>query len=395
MNRLREFFRLVALGLQSCRHRPRHGILVAAGLSIASLALLAVLIVPAGLSRIAGQTGREDIAVILASPHWDETDGAIDPELARRIGALPGVAHDASNGPRIAPQYVMHTKVRRHDGAMATVLVRGVTPAIWDVVDDSVRIARGQRIAAGVNELMPGAAAARQYLYAQTGSQINLALSTWRVSGEFNAGGGLWESEFWSDRDALQAAGNAQGQITTIWVRLTSPAAFAAFSDALRADPRLRHFPVLTQHDFYARRVALLALFVQMVASVIALVLGLEAILASHNAIGLSLRARRRELAVLRALGFRTGTLFAALLAEIALIAFACSAIAIGIGIVVLDGRGIDSSTFDTSIHFTTALTPHVAASVLCYALLLALASAAIPAWRALRSSLVPTLAGE
>ena len=395
MNQLREFFRLVALGLQSWRHRPRHGILVAAGLSIASLTLLAVLVVPAGLSRLAGQTGREDIAVILASPHWDETDGAIDPEWARRIGALPGVSLDESNAPQIAPQYVMHTRMRRHDGTMATVLIRGVTPAIWDVVGDSVHIARGQRMAAGINELMAGAAAARQYLYAQTGAQINLALSTWRVSGEFNAGGGLWESEFWGDRDALQAASNAPGQITTIWVRLTSPAAFAVFSDALRADPRLRHFPVLTQRDFYARRVALLALFVHMVASLIAIILGLEAILASHNAIGLSLRARRRELAVLRALGFRAGTLFAALLAEVALIALACSAVAIGIGIAVLDGRGIDSSTFDTAIHFATALTPHVAVSVLCYALLLALASAVIPAWRALRVTLVPTLAGE
>ncbi len=359
------------------------------------MTLLSVLTIPAGLERIAAQSGRDDVVVVLASSRGDETDGNITPELVARIGTLPGLARRADGSPMIAPQFVVHAKLPRHHGEQTTAIVRGVTPAIWDVVGDRLHMSAGSHFDSGINALVSGEIAARQYVYAGFGAEISLRRSNWHVSGEFSAEGGLWESELWGDIGALQAAYNAQGRFTTIWVRLSSAKTYPVFAEAMQADPALRGFPHMMQQDFYAQHVAFLATFVRVAAGIIAIVLGLMAILASNNAVGLALRARRRELAVLRATGFGNIALFSALLIETLLVATMCAGIAVATGLAVLDARGIDSSTANTAMHFTAAVTPGVMLSTLTYALLLGLLSALFPAWRTLHAPLVSALARE
>ena len=392
---LRQTSGVLRLGLRSSLARPRHLLLIVSGLLIASLTLLSVLTIPAGLERIAAQSGLDDVVVVLASSRGDETDGVITPELVARIGTLPGVARRAEGSPIIAPQFVIHAKLPRRRDGQATAIVRGVTPGIWDVVGERLRMSAGSHFEPGVNSLVSGEIAARQYVYASSGSQISLHRSDWHVSGEFSAEGSLWESELWGDLGALQAAYNAQGRSTTVWVRLLSPSAFEAFAQGMRADPALRGFPHMMQQDFYAQHVAFLATFVRVAAGIIAIVLGLMAILASNNAVGLALRARRRELAVLRATGFGNAALFSALLIETLLVAAVCAGIAAATGLALLDARGIDSSTANTAMHFTAAVTPGVMLSTLAYALLLGLLSAWFPAWQSLHAPLVTALARE
>ncbi|MBZ0221887.1 MAG: ABC transporter permease [Dokdonella sp.] len=395
MSRPHELLRAIALSLRLGFARPRHHLLTIAGLLIASLTLMAVLMIPAGLSRIASSTGRADVAVILASPRGDESEGNIAPERVQRIGALPGVARAADGAPLLAEQFVAHVKLPRRDGMPATAIVRGSDAKIWSVVGDEAHIDKGKAFGSAVNEMVAGSVAARRYLYAQAGSPITMTRSIWQVSGEFSAHGNLWESEFWADLDALRAIYNAQGQTTAIWLRLDGSDGYARLTEAMQADPQLRGLQLMRQADFYARRVGFVTLFARTAAWVIALLLGLQAVLVSHNAVGLSLRARRRELAVLRAVGFERGALLAALLIETLLLAALCAAIALVLGYFFLDGRGIDSSTLDASIHFTTAITGEVLISTLAYALMIGLASALIPAWSALRAPLAPALAGE
>lgn len=395
MMALRELFHVFSVGLESSLHRPRHLVLIAAGLLIASSALLLALTIPAGLSRIAARTGRADVAVVLASARRDESEGSVAPELVGRIGTLPGVAHDMNGSPLVSAQFVAHAKLPRRDGMPSTILIRGVTPDIWLVVGNSAQITTGKPIVAGINELLSGSNAALEYVYARSGASITLNRSIWRVSGEFDSGGSLWDSEFWADLDALQAAYNSPGRISTLWVRLATPGDFDRFTQGMRSDPRLRGLTVMTQRDFYASRVALLMLFVNLVAWIITIVLGLQAALAGYNAISLSLRARRRELALLRAVGFGRMVLFASLLFEVLLIAAACSCVVVALGLTLLNGYGIDSSTADASIHFTAAVTPGVALSILVYTVTLASAAALFPALTTLRAPLILTLGGE
>lgn len=399
MTRLGECLAALRFGLASAMARPRHALLAAAGLLVAAVTLLIILTIPVGIERVAMRTGSSGVAVVLANRSgWDETEGNIAPELVARIGVLPQVARNAEGVPLVAPQFAVTHRLKRRDGSERTVLVRGVTPNVWDVAGDGARIVKGSRIAPALQQVVSGLQAADQYLYADTGAELRLGRgvsSQWEVVGEFSAGGGLWESELWADIDALRAMFNVPGQSTSVWVRLASPAAFDEFVDAMQADPRLRGLQVFRQQGFYAGRVAFLKRFVEVAAFVVALVLGLMAVLACSNAVGLALRARRRELAVLRAIGFGSNRLFVALIVEMLVLAGACAAVAMAIGVWLVHAQSVDSSTQTASIRFTLAVTPTVMGLTLGYTLLLGLAGTLIPAWRIVRSPLTLALARE
>lgn len=392
---LRQIRAALGIGLQTALHQPRHALLIMAGLLIAGCTLLVVLTIPAGLRQVAAGTGRADVAVVLANARLDESSGNIQPALVRRIGSLPGVARLADGTPLLAPQFVVHAHLARYDDNPGTTLLRGVAPQTFAVVDGSVSIIDGKPPQSGLPQLVAGRIAEDVLLYASTGADLVFRLFTWHVTGVFDANGSLWAGELWVDLETLRAAYNAQGQTTTVWVRLTSPAALDQFTAAMNADPQLQGLTVIRQPAFYASRVSFLSVFINMAALVIAVVLGTGAALAAGNAVGLALRARRRQLAVLRATGFGNAQLAVALVLEVLLLAALCASIAIGIGMLLVDARSIDSATGTTSIRFALAVSPQVMLLTLLYTLLLGLLGALIPTLRTVHAPLVRALARE
>lgn len=397
-NAIRQSVAVVMVSMDSVRARPRHALLVAAGLLIASFTLLVILTIPAGLQQLVGRTGSDYIGVVLADAGFDETNGNITPELVDRIAALPGIAKNAEGLPKIAPQLVVTTKLQRKDGGTGTLLVRGVPPSIWEVVGPAARLIEGAPIQPGTMEVISGVRLPGAYPFTQSGSALRFiqgSMIPWQVSGEFQANGGLWESELWADLENLRGEYNAEGQSTTVWVRLESGQAFEAFSAGMQADPRLRGFHVVHQETLYQMRVAFLAQFAQVGAITVAIILGMMAVLAGNSTIGLMLRARQRELATLRAIGFSQESLFIAILVEVLLLASACALCAVLTAQLVLPTHEIQSTSGALSVGFKMAITPQAVGLTLIYTLLLGVAAALTPAWRTLTAPLVASLAKE
>jgi putative ABC transport system permease protein len=326
---LREIAASLATGFTTALARPRHALLIAFGFIIAGITLAVLLTLPAGLERLAGNTGLPDVVVVLAGNSSQESGASFKPELAALVGSLPGVAHDGQGRPLVAPQLVMDTRLRRTDGTTATVLVRGVTPVFWDVVGHAFSMRSGRLFAAGKDELIAGVAAARGFVALDTDATAPIHKTPWHVSGEFVAGGGFWESELWTGMAALQSAYHAQGNLTCLWVKLTSPAALKAFKQALHDNPQTQGLHAVRQRDYYADQTSFLKYFITAATKAIAVALGLGAILAIINALGMALDARRREIAIQRAVGFRRSALATALLLEVLLIGAACAGVAL------------------------------------------------------------------
>lgn len=395
MRILREIATSLATGVATALARPRHILLIAFGFIAAGITLAVLLTLPAGLRRLAGNTGSPDVAVVLSGNSLNESGGVFKPELAALVGSLPGIAHDAQGQPLVAPQFVANARLRRIDGTTATVLIRGVTPAFWDIVGHTTSMASGQRFAAGKDELIAGVAVARGFVALDTGATTSINRNPWHVTGEFAAGGGFWESELWTDMAALQSAYHAQGAITCLWVKLTSPAAFGAFKQALRDDPQTQGLHAILQRDYYTRQTSFLKYLITAAAEVIAVALGLGAILAIVNALGMALAARRRELAIQRAVGFRRSALAAALLVEVLVIGAACAAIAVLVAWVVVNGHEVGSSTGGSAIEFRMHVGVGVIGWTFVYVLILGVLSAPWPIARAVRAPLTKTLQDE
>lgn len=392
MSAYREFGGVVWLGLASHCARPRHLALIAAGFLIGGFVLIFLLVVAAGFERLGAETGADDVAIVFAASARNESDSALKPEAAALVGDVPGVAHDSVGLPLIAPQFIASTKLRRTNGELATVLVRGITPATWTLI--GTRIAHNGTHSQRSNELIAGAAASLNFVGLDPGASAKVRNTVWHVADRFESGG-LWDSELWADIASLQASFNAPAALSVLWVKLDSPAAFATFEAALGADKRLRDLRTELQRSYYDRQVHFVSRFVRIAAAGIAAALGMGAALAIANALTLALVARRRELAILRALGYSRGTLALALVFEVWLTGLLATLLAIAVMCFALDGVSIGSSTGSQAVSFTLVVTPETTAWACAYALLLGTISAAWPAWQAVRAPLLIALRGE
>lgn len=396
MRWLQEIRACLLQGLLATLARPRNTLLTIAGFLIAAGTLLALLTIPAGLERLAGHTGLPDVAVVLSGNYASEASGGMTTaEQLALLGNLPGVAHDPDGQALVAPQFVVSVKLRKPDGTQSDVMIRGVTPAFWQVVGNSVQLKQGRMFKTGMHEIIAGVGAAHDFVSLGTGAHTMIRKTPWQVTGTFSAGGGLWESELWTSIGALQDAWNAPGSASAVWVKLTSLAAFRQFNAALGSNAGLKGMHAQLQPDYYRWQVGFIYRYATIAALGISVVLGLGAILAIANALGMALAARRRETAILRAVGFRRSALAVALLLEVVVVGLACAGIAIGLGWLFLDGRGVASATFFQSINFSLTVGATVAVLTVAYTLVLGIIAAAWPVARAVRAPLTRALQDE
>src|SRR6185295_8596105 len=111
-------------------------------------------------------------------------------------------------------------------------------------------IVEGRRFEWGKNEIIVGAGAAKEFAV-NVGHGMKVGRYDWPVVGVFTAGGGIAESEIWTDATVLQAAYNRGDSFQSLYARLQSPGAFKQFKDALTTNPQL-NVQVLRQSEYYA-----------------------------------------------------------------------------------------------------------------------------------------------
>ena len=377
--------------------RPRYLLLVAAGYLVAGITLLVLLTLPAGLRRLAAQTGGDDLAVVLPRAALvDEGAQNISPEQVALISTLPGIAHDDDGHAMVAPQFVAYVKTRRKDGLPGSLLIRGVTPEFFRVVGDRFRTISGKLPREGHEELMAGIGAANAFVALDLGASAKIKRGiVWQVCGTFSAGSGFWETELWTRADVLRAAYGNSNDVTTMWVRLSSPGEYGLLVKALQSDPRLNGLSIHRQRDFYAAQSGFLEHFAYLSILIVSAALGSGAILASANSLAVALRGRQRELAVMRAIGFRGTDLTLALMVETWLVGLLSATLVIALGAMFWNGHAIDSATFGRAVHFEVVLDWKVALLTLAYVLALGTLAAILPIRKVITAPLVEALRDE
>ena len=104
----------------------------------------------------------------------------------------------------------------------------------------NIEMVEGRRFEPGKNEVIVGAGAARAFAGLDVGKQIKIGQNAWEVVGIFTAGGGIAESEIWTDAAVLQPAYNRGDGFQSVYAQAHLAAAFQAFKDALTTNPQLK-----------------------------------------------------------------------------------------------------------------------------------------------------------
>ncbi|MFA5123228.1 ABC transporter permease [Zavarzinia sp.] len=365
----------------------RKGSAIAAAVGIAGVVavLVGVLSIAEGFRQVMRATGADDVALVLRSGADGEMSSGLAREDTRVIADGPGLARD-ENGALASPElFVIINLPKRSTGTDANVPMRGVGPAAY-AVRGNFKLVEGRRFEPGRNEVIAGVGAAHEFTGLEVGQTIRLGTYEWKVVGVFSAGGGAAESELWTDAAVLQPAYHRGDTFQTVYAKLSSPAKFPEFKDALTSDPRL-NVKVVRQTDFFAEQSTVIVAFIRGLGVFIALLMALGALFGALNTMYGAVSARVREIATLRALGFGASAVIVSVLLESLVIALAGGAVGGTLAYVIFDGfraATINWQTF-SQIAFAFRVTPHLLFSAIIWAAVIGLLGGLFPAIRAAR----------
>ncbi|MFC1851505.1 ABC transporter permease [candidate division CSSED10-310 bacterium] len=356
---------------------------------------IAVLAMAQGFQKTLVASGSPDNAIILRGGANSEMESSITLEQVKIIGDGPGIKQGPNEQPLMSAEVVVIAALPlRSSGTDANVQIRGVSEYALQV-RNSVKIKAGRFFRPGVAELVVGRHAQKQYQGFDLGNTILFGGQEWQVVGIMDAGGSAFDSEAWCDAKVLnQAYKRPENIFQSVTVRLVSAKNLQEFSDSLTTDPRLT-VSVKREIEYYEHQSEMITTLIRVLGFLVASIMGLGAIFGALNTMYSSISARVREIATLRAIGFREGSVVLSFLFESLLISLLGGILGT---IIILPIHGYTASTMNwqtfSHLAFAFTITPAIILQALFFALLMGFIGGLFPAVRAARLPIVNALRG-
>lgn len=374
---------LAWLNLRSLPRRPGTAAVAMSGIAALTGVFAGVLSMASGFEKTMEGSGQEDVALVLRSGSTAELNSSFSGEQADVIRYAPGIARDAEGEPEVSSElFWIVNAVGKSSGTEANVALRGIQPPGY-ALRNGYRLAEGREFTPGRFELIVGRGARNQFLGLEPGQTIRFGKTEWLVTGVFEAGGSVFESELWCDVSVLQSAYQLGSGFQVVRARVEGPDGRSRLEEALAGDQRLA-VDVWSEKQFYSEQAENIIVLIRWIGIPISALMAIGAVFAALNAMYASIAARARELATLRALGFGSFPTALATLMESVALAFLGGVL--GCAIAWLALNGFQASTLAASfsqVVFNFAVTPDLLAQGVAAALVVGLLGGIFPAIRA------------
>ncbi|MEO8198888.1 MAG: FtsX-like permease family protein [Gemmatimonadota bacterium] len=378
---------------RSVLQRPVSTLFTALGIGLVVAVFIGMLALANGFRAALTKTGSSANVLVLRRGADSELSSGIDRASASILSASPHVAAGSDGRAMLSPEvYVVIPLTRLGDdsGAVANVVVRGITDAAW-TVRKNVQVIEGQRPVSGRAEICIGKTIAPRFPHTAVGDKLRFGGRDWNVVCHFSAGGSAFESEIWGENEQFMPV--FRGDVfQSVTFRLKDPAAFNEAKRALEADQRLT-VDVHRESDFYVEQSAALGGLLQVLAIAITTIMAVGAVFGAVNTMYAAVASRTPEIAVLLTLGFHPRSVMASFVAESALIAFMGGIIG---AILALPINGLVTSTTNwasfSEIAFSFRVTPGLLLAGLTFAVVMGIVGGFFPARRAAKMPVVQAL---
>jgi putative ABC transport system permease protein len=361
------------------------------GIGGVAMVLVSVLSIVHGFQSTLARAGDPSRAIVLRSGSQDEISSALSRDAVRIIQEAPGVEQGASGALAAAELVEMVTLPRASTSTAANVTIRGLEPGGFGVRD--VRIVEGRQFVPGRREIIVGRAAQGQFAGLDVGRKVAWDTDAWLVTGVFDTGATLAESEIWCDVSVLQSAFRKEGMVSAVRVRLISPDAFVVFRDWVVRNPRL-NVAILRESDYYVQQSTATTQLISTVGVGIVGLMALGAVFCALNTMYSAVSARVREMATLRALGFGGGAVALSVLFESALLALIGGSIGALTAWGLFDGYQTSTLNWQSfsQVVFAFSVTPRLVGAGLLWSISIGVLGGILPAIRAARLPIAPGL---
>ena len=375
----------IVYNLRSLRARWVSAIVAVLGIAGTVGVFLAVIGLARGFHATLVSSGSPGNALVRRAGSSSEMDGSVPLEQVHVLQDKPAIAREGGQ-PLVSPEAVVIAPFPLvTTGTDANVQIRGVTPEVLKV-RQNVRIVQGRFFQPGLTELVIGRNVASTYEGLSLGKTVKFGGGTWTVVGVFDAGGSAFDSEIWCDVRVLnQTYQRPDNLYQSVTVTLTSPAALDQLKDSITADPTMT-VQVDREIEYYARQSEVLTTLITVLGTVVAVIMGIGAVIGALNTMYSAVAERSREIATMRAIGFGAFSIVVSFLFEALLIALIGGLLG---AIAVLPLNGLTTSTLNmqtfSSVAFAFRITPILLLVGIAFALFMGLIGGVPPAIRAAR----------
>jgi putative ABC transport system permease protein len=309
------------VGVSTIRQRLGSSSVIVIGIAGVVAVLVAMLAMAEGYRETLRKSGSEDTAIVMRGASAAEVMSTLDNASVKVVTQAPGVARGADGRPIASAELVVAANLPIKGGAPdedGSVQLRGVDARAWDV-RPNIKMLDGRRFEAGKREVVVGQGAQRQFRGLDVGKQIRLGNEAWTVVGVFRAGDAM-DSEVWADAETVASTYRRGSSRTSVTVKLDGRDAFKGFKTALADDPRL-DVDASTTLEYFSKQSEQMTKVIRIIGIVVGAIMAIGAVFGALNTMFATVATRAREIATLRAIGFRSVPVVVAVMLETMLLA--------------------------------------------------------------------------
>jgi putative ABC transport system permease protein len=371
------------VGLSSLHTRFGRSLVVVISMACVTAVLLSMLSLADGLQRAYGRGGDPRLTLVTSVQAAAEPFSRVSRDSFNTILNAPGIAKDANGSPLASAEIVQF--IRPLDPAGYGFRLRGIG-AQGTALRPQFHIVAGRMFRAGARELIAGIGTPR-LAAGKTGDSVILPDGEWPIVGTFSAGGNIAESELFGDAETLMTSMRVSA-FNSALVQLDRLQSFEPFSRWLTENPALT-VKAENQTAFYLRtQTGTTIRFFHSIAYVVTAVLAIGALFGAAKLLYSGVRARTREIATLRAIGYEPLPIAASVVVESIALSLAGAMLGAGIAWLLFDGK---TTSYYQDV-FQLSISAESFALGAGWALMLALLGGAFPAIRAARLPVVEAL---
>jgi len=369
--------------------RKRLTLMTALGIALTVTTTVFLMMLLAGMRKAFVSSGDPLNVLVLRKGSTSELTGGFTLDKLPVLKQLPGIATDSHGQPMVSGEWVVVVTLPRN-GTEVNVTLRGMEQDGIEVRRNHVKLIEGRWFAPGQREVVVSRSIHSRYANTKVGDTMDLK-GPWKIVGIFDGGGSAYDSEIWTDLNQVAGQFNRQGALGSAYLRATD----AVTADALKhrvVDDQQLQLDGMLETEYYDKQTSNGG-GIRLMGYIVAFTMAIGSIFAAANTMYAAVSYRSREIATLRVIGFRRGSIVTSFIFESVLLALLGAAIGI---LLMLPFNGMSTSTSNqvtfSEVVFTMQITLSVVITAVLFAIFMGLIGGVAPAWGAARREILAAL---
>ncbi len=382
-----QIFEVTRFNFMSIKDRLYSSLVIVVGIAAVVSVLVSILAMGVGFQATLVDAASPDRALVLRKGSDAEMSSGVDQDAAAVVTQLSGVFGVS------AELFAVADVPKRGSDSVANLPLRGVSPDGF-TMRPAIKIVEGRMFSWGTREVIAGVKAAYEFEGVDLGNELPLRDMSLPIVGFFEADGGAYESELWTDVRTMQGA-LRRPDFSALRVQY-EPSMGDSLNELVEEDKRLQ-LDFVPETEFYAEQSEGTSAIISVFGYVIASIMAIGAIFGALNTMYSAVSVRSREIATLRALGFAGLPVVVSVMIEALFLALSGGVLgAVGS---YLAFNGYTASTLNqasfSQVAFDFAVTPQLMSLGIIWAIILGFVGGLLPALQAVRMPIVNVLRAE